>query len=124
MVLKQRELCCDSITKGTDIEFKVWGTGGGGDSTGPRTPTTPPPPWGGLWPAFSRQRCRPQESRGAKGARHSISTKATRRKLLSTLHPNTILKPNPDPKTHPNPQPRPNPTPTPSPAPSPNPNQD
>ena len=29
-------------------------------------------------------------------------------RILSTLHPSTILKPNPDPNTHPNPQPSPN----------------
>ena len=38
---------------------------------------------------------------GAKGARRSMATKAARRKLLSTLDPNTILKPNPDPNTQP-----------------------
>ena len=42
-------------------------------------------------------------------------------RILSTLHPNTTLKPNPDPTTHPNPQPSPNPTPTPTPSPSPKP---
>ena len=65
---------------------------------------------------------------GAEGAQRSIGTKAAQRKILSTLHPNTILKPNPNPNTHPNPQPSPNPTPTPRPSPSPNlnpyPNQD
>ena len=50
---------------------------------------------------------------GAKGARRSMGTKAARRKVLSTLLSNTILKPNPDPNTHPNPQPSPNPTPIP-----------
>ena len=65
---------------------------------------------------------------GAKGARRSMGTKAAQRKILSTLHPNTILKPNPDPNTHPNPQPSPYPTPTPTPSPKPsrglNPNED
>ena len=69
---------------------------------------------------------------GAKGARRSMGTKAARRTILSTLHPNSILKPNLDRSTHPNPQPGPIPTPTPtprpsrrpSPNPSPNPNQD
>ena len=36
---------------------------------------------------------------GAKGAQSQI---------LSILHPNAILKPNPDPNAHPNPQPSPN----------------
>ena len=56
----------------------------------------------------------------AKGARHSMGTKGAQRTFLSTLHPNTILKPNPDPNAHPNPMP-PNPTPTPSPDPHPSP---
>ena len=56
---------------------------------------------------------------GAKDARHSMGTKAVRRKILSTLQPNTILKPNPDPNAHPNPQPSPNPTPLPTPNPNP-----
>ena len=51
---------------------------------------------------------------GAKGARCSMGTKGERRKILSTLHPNTILKPNPDPNTHLNPQPSPNGTPAPT----------
>ena len=51
-----------------------------------------------------------------------MATKGAQRKILSTLHPNTILKPNPDPNTHPNPQPSPNPTPTPTPSPNLNPN--
>ena len=42
-------------------------------------------------------------------------------RILSTLHPSTILKPNPAPHTHPNPQPSPNPTPSPTPTPSPKP---
>ena len=50
---------------------------------------------------------------------HSMGTKDAQRKILSILHPNTILKPNPDPDAHPNPQPSPNPTPTPNPSPSP-----
>ena len=41
--------------------------------------------------------------------------------VLSTLHPNTILKPNLDSNAHPDPQPTtPNPTPNPTPAPNPN----
>ena len=36
-----------------------------------------------------------------------MNTKGTRRKILSTLHPNTILKPNLD--LTPNPHPTPNP---------------
>ena len=50
-----------------------------------------------------------------------MGTEATQRKILSTLHPSTILKANPDPNTHPNPQPSPNPTPTPTPRPRPGP---
>ena len=50
-----------------------------------------------------------------------MGTKAAQRKILSILHPDTILKPNPDPSAHPNPQPSPDPTPTPSPSPSPSP---
>ena len=76
--------------------------GGGGDSTAPRTPTTPPPPRG-LRPTVSCQRCRPQASMGAKGARHCMNTKGASRKILPTLHPNIILKPNLDSNTHPQP---------------------
>ena len=47
-----------------------------------------------------------------------MNTKGALRKILSNLHPNTILKPNLDSKTHPHPQPTPIPTP------NPNPNQD
>ena len=36
-----------------------------------------------------------------------MRTKGALRKILSTLHPNTILKPNLDSNTHPNPQPTP-----------------
>ena len=50
---------------------------------------------------------------GAKGARRSTGTKAAQRKILSNLHPSTILKSNPDPNTHTNPQPSPTPTPPP-----------
>ena len=77
--------------------------GGGGDSAGPRTPTTPPR---GLRPPVSCQRCLPQESIG------------TRRKFLSTLDPNAMLKPNPHPNAHPNPKPSPNPNSIPSPNPN------
>ena len=38
---------------------------------------------------------------GAEGARRSMGNKGARRKFLSTLHPNTILKPYLDPNTHP-----------------------
>ena len=61
---------------------------------------------------------------GAKGARRSMGTKAAQRQIFSTLHPTTILEPNPDPNTHPNPQPSPNLGPSPRPSPSPSPNQD
>ena len=40
---------------------------------------------------------------GAKGARCAMNTKGALRKILSTLHPNTILKPNLDSNTHPQP---------------------
>ena len=61
---------------------------------------------------------------GAEGAQCSTGTKAAQRKILSTLYPSTILKPNLDPNTHTNlqPSPTPTPTPTPSPKPSPSPN--
>ena len=42
-----------------------------------------------LWPADFR-------SSGAKDARRYMNTKGAPRKVLSTLHPNTILKPNLD----------------------------
>ena len=60
---------------------------GGGDSTGPRTPTTPPPSLArGLWPTVSCHRCRPQASMGAKGAQRSMNAEGAPRKFLSTLH--------------------------------------
>ena len=59
---------------------------------------------------------------GAEGTQRSMGTKGARRKILSTLHPNTILKPNLDPNARPNPTPSPNPTRTRSPSPSPSPN--
>ena len=40
---------------------------------------------------------------GAKGARCFMHTKGALRKILSTLHPNTIPKPNPDSNAHPQP---------------------
>ena len=80
----------------------------GGDSAGPRTPPPPPPPPRGLQPIVSCQRCRTLVSMGAKGARRTRNTKSARRKILSTLHPNTILKPNLDSNAHRNPQPTPN----------------
>ena len=40
---------------------------------------------------------------GAKGTRRSMNTKGALRKILSTLHPNTILKPNLDSNAHPQP---------------------
>ena len=42
---------------------------------------------------------------GTEGARRSMGTKGNPRKILSTLHPNTILKPNPDPNAPPPPNP-------------------
>ena len=48
---------------------------------------------------------------GAKCARRPTGTKGTRKKILSTLHPNTVLHPNPNPNPHPNPKPSPNPPP-------------
>ena len=53
--------------------------------------------------AFSCQRCHPQASMGAKGTRRSMNTKGALRKILSTLHPNTILKPNLDSYAQPQP---------------------
>ena len=40
---------------------------------------------------------------GAKGTRCSMDTKGALRKIWSTLHPNTILKPNLDSNAHPQP---------------------
>ena len=76
----------------------------GGNSAPPRTPTTPPPPppWG-LRPTVSCQRCCLEVSMGAKGARRSMNTKGALRKILSTLHPNTILRANLDSNAHPQP---------------------
>ena len=63
---------------------------------GHQLPLPPPPhPPRGLRPTASCPRCRPQESMGAEGARRSMGTKGAQRKCLSTLHPNTILNPNP-----------------------------
>ena len=50
--------------------------GGGGDSAGPRMPTTPPPQRG-LRPTVSCQRYEPKELMGAKGAQLYTSTKST-----------------------------------------------
>ena len=61
------------------------------------------------------------ESRGGDSAGPRTPTTPAQRKTLSSLHPSTILKPNPDPNTHPNPQPSPKPSPTPTPTPSPKP---
>ena len=58
---------------------------------------------------------------GAEGTQRSMGTKGAQRTILSTLHPNTILKPNPDPNARPNPTPSPNPTRTPRPNPNPSP---
>ena len=60
----------------------------------------PPPPPRGLRPTVSCQRCRPQASMGGEGARCYMSTKGALRKILSNLHPNTILKPSVDSNTH------------------------
>ena len=40
---------------------------------------------------------------GAKGARRSMNIKGALRQILSTSHPNTILKPNLDSNAHPQP---------------------
>ena len=40
---------------------------------------------------------------GGNGARRSMNTKGALRKILSTLHPNTILKPTFDSNAHPQP---------------------
>ena len=58
---------------------------------------------------------------GLRSPRRSTSTKGARRKILSALHPNTILNPNPDPNTHPTPKPTSTPIPTPTPTPNPSP---
>ena len=52
---------------------------------------------------------------GAERACRSMGTNGARRKALSTLHPNTILKLDSDIYAHPNPQDRTNGTPTPTP---------
>ena len=82
----------------------------------PTTPAPPPPPLPprGLRPIVSCQRCCPLVSMGAKGGRRSMNTKGAPRKILSSLHPNTILKPNLVSNAHPNPQPTPNNKPTPN----------
>ena len=49
------------------FHIRYGGDPGGGDSVGPRTPTTPAPPRG-LRPTVSCRRCCPQASMGAKGA--------------------------------------------------------
>ena len=77
--------------------------GGGGRLRSSQDANYPPLPLGGIWPTVSCQRCRPQASMGAKGARRSMDTKGALRKIWSTLHPNTILKPNLDSDTHPQP---------------------
>ena len=64
---------------------------------------SPPPPPKGLRPTVSCQRCRTQVSMGTKGARCSLNTKGSLKKILSTLHPNTSLKPNLDSNAHPQP---------------------
>ena len=48
-----------------------------------------------------------------------MGTQGAQKKILPTLHPNTIFQPSPAPNTHPDPQPSRNPTPTPSPNPTP-----
>ena len=40
---------------------------------------------------------------GAEGSRCPMNAKGARRKFLSNLHPNTMLKPNLDSNTHPQP---------------------
>ena len=124
----------------------MWWHEGGGNTEGPGI--LPPPPgnclwWrhsvnryrpliprgSGLWTTVSCQKCRPHpnlEYMGAKGTRRFMGTKGTQGKILSTLHPYTILKHNLGPTTHPNlkPSPNPDPAPSPHPHPSPNSNQD
>ena len=70
---------------------------------GRQLPLPPPPPPRGLRPTVSCQRCCPQASMGAQGARCSMNTKGALRQSLSNLHPNTILKSNLDCNTHPQP---------------------
>ena len=76
---------------------------------------SPPPPFPPLDGSFSR----PSQL----SSRCSEGTKGAQRKIFSTLHPNTILKPNPDPNARPSPKlsPNPNPTSTPNPRPNPSP---
>ena len=76
---------------------------GGGRLYGSQDANYPPPPPRGLRPTVSCQRCRPQASMGAKSARRFMNTKGALRKILSTSHPNTILKPNLDSNAHPQP---------------------
>ena len=90
-----------SWSRGVDWVNQVTGSPGGGGTPrvlGRQLPPPPPLPRG-LRPTVSCQRCRPQESMGAEGARCSMGTKAAQRKILFTLHPSTIPEPNPDPST-------------------------
>ena len=75
----------------TPLRDWVFTGGGGGGSAGPRTPT--PPPLGGLRPTVSCQRCRPQASMGAKGARRSMNTKGAIRKICQLCTPTISLNP-------------------------------
>ena len=88
--------------RGTENFDTVFTPGGGGGRATLRVlgRQLPPPPLGGLQLTVSCQRCRPQEYMGAEGAQRCMGTKAAQRKILSNLHPNTILKPNPDPNPH------------------------
>ena len=55
----------------------AWAMHRGCDPAGPRTPTTPHSPQGGLWPTVCCQRYRHKESMGAEGAQLSTSTRTT-----------------------------------------------
>ena len=60
--------------------------GGGGRLRGfwdANYPCPPPPPPRGLRPTVSCQRCRPEASMGAEGARCYMNTKGALRKILS-----------------------------------------
>ena len=74
------------------------GTGGGGATPRVLGRQLPPPPLG----AFSQQLVpKGVALRRAEGAGCYMNTKGARRKFLSNLHPNTILKPNFESNTHP-----------------------
>ena len=78
--------------------------GGGGASPWFWYATPPPPCPSG-----------PLSCQGSTATGHTYGGAEGPLRILSTLHPNTILEPNLDSNAHPNPQPTPNPTPKPYP---------